>query len=437
VRVTRFEVAGDVNPETRKQRKSFRQFTPDGRGDWKPGLSGLQPPLYRLTALQAAPAGSLVYVVEGEAKAELLRGWALTATTSIMGAEKFRPEHADELSGHDIVILPDNDDAGRKHCALVAGMLTGKARTVKVLELPGLQHKGDVIDWQRAGGTAAELARLTATIGSNGKHHGDAETPFSYGNENSPSLSTGETAIEVRPGQLHILATEGEAALCSSGLPIFQRGHSLVQPVTTEVPASNSRTTIASGLAELTLPAMLDKLSQAATWEKWNARRKAMVACDPPDNVAKIILSRAGFWHVPPIAGIITAPTLRPDGTILEAPGYDAATRLFHAVDPALRRLDMPQRPTRIDADRALVTLKELLTGFPFCTTVDIAVALSAMITPVLRGAMDVAPMHALRAPTAGTGKSFFVDLVGVIATGQSRPKPLTARISVRRSAKP
>jgi putative DNA primase/helicase len=182
---------------------------------------------------------------------------------------------------------------------------------------------------------------------------------------------------------------------------------------------------------------MLDKLSQAATWEKWNARRKAMVACDPPDNVAKIILSRAGFWHVPPIAGIITAPTLRPDGTILEAPGYDAATRLFHAVDPALRRLDMPQRPTRIDADRALVTLKELLTGFPFCTTVDIAVALSAMITPVLRGAMDVAPMHALRAPTAGTGKSFFVDLVGVIATGQSRPKPLTARISVRRSAKP
>lgn len=59
-------------PETGKQRKTFRQFTPDGQGGWKPGLSGLQPPLYRLPELRAAPAGSVVYLTEGEKHSDAL-----------------------------------------------------------------------------------------------------------------------------------------------------------------------------------------------------------------------------------------------------------------------------------------------------------------------------------------------------------------------------
>jgi hypothetical protein len=47
---------------------------------------------------------------------------------------------------------------------------------------------------------------------------------------------------------------------------------------------------------------------------------------------------------------------------------------------------------------------------------------LSAMITPVVRGAFSVTPLHASRAPTAGSGKSFLWDIVAAIAIGQPMP---------------
>ena len=115
--------------------------------------------------------------------------------------------------------------------------------------------------------------------------------------------------------------------------------------------------------------------------------KRRPVSCDPPDNVAKIILNRFGQWRLPSIAGVITTPTMRPDGTILARPGYDATTRLYHFADPVLARLSMPERPSRLDADHAIELLQSLLTGFPFCSDIDHAVALSAIITPVVRGA--------------------------------------------------
>jgi len=189
-----------------------------------------------------------------------------------------------------------------------------------------------------------------------------------------------------------------------------------------DVRASKGRTTTAAGLAALSLPQMLDKLSYAASWGKWSARQRAIVRCDPPDTVAKIILSRAGEWKLPRVAGVVTTPTLRPDGSILSAPSYDAATRLFHAVDPALRLPAMPENPTRRDADIALERLSGLVVAFPFVTGADRSVALSGIVTAVVRGALSVAPMHAFRAPTAGTGKSYFVDLCCAIATGRICP---------------
>ena len=50
------------------------------------------------------------------------------------------------------------------------------------------------------------------------------------------------------------------------------------------------------------------------------------------------------------------------------------------------------------------------------------AVALSALITPVVRGAIGVAPLHALRATTARSGKSYLVDVVSAICAGGPCP---------------
>jgi putative DNA primase/helicase len=238
--------------------------------------------------------------------------------------------------------------------------------------------------------------------------------------------------LDVIPGEIDQLATASEAALRDSGLPIFQRGTSLVVPVSHDVPAAHGRMTIAAGLKELTSPGVIDHLAQAAHFQHWNARSKKMTPTNPPGMVASIILSRSGQWTLPSIAGVITTPTLRPDGSVLTAPGYDAATRLYHVADPELRMPAIKPKPTRADAETALELLKGLLIDFPFVAKnvdgavgVDCAVALSALITPVLRGIIQVAPITGIRASTAGTGKSFLVDLASAIST--ARPCPVLA----------
>ena len=231
--------------------------------------------------------------------------------------------------------------------------------------------------------------------------------------------------IRVVAGELHIVATEGEAALLSAGVPIYQRGHGLVRPVMQDVPAAKGRMTITAALVELSLHSLIDALCASATWEKYDARAEAWVRIDPPKKVADTILSRVGFWTFPKIVGVVTTPTIRPDGSVLSAAGYDPATRLYHAADDTIRLSDAVARPSRKSAEAALKLLSDLLEEFPFVNAVSKAVALSGLITPVVRGALQVAPMHVFRASTAGTGKSYLADTASAIAAG--RPCPVAA----------
>ncbi|MFD2135068.1 hypothetical protein ACFSLT_07185 [Novosphingobium resinovorum] len=144
-----------------------------------------------------------------------------------------------------------------------------------------------------------------------------------------------------------------------------------------------------------------------------------MVITDPPRPVAATILSRDGEWQFPRL-GVITTPTLRPDGTILSTPGYDAQTQLLLMDPPRLPAI--PEQPTRADALKALAFLNALLDEFPFVDEASRSVALSGLITPVVRGAMQVAPMHVTSAPVAGSGKSYIIDLAAAISIGQRAP---------------
>src|SRR6516162_11762021 len=47
---------------------------------------------------------------------------------------------------------------------------------------------------------------------------------------------------------------------------------------------------------------------------------------------------------------------------------------------------------------------------------------MSAIITPIARGAFLVAPMHVADAPVAGSGKSYLFDIVAAIVSGQRMP---------------
>jgi hypothetical protein len=117
---------------------------------------------YRLPELlEAISLDQTVFIGEGEQKADALTRWNLAATCNAEGAGKWTRAHAQYLRDADVVILPDNDDSGRKHADAVGTSLQGIAKRIRVLELPDLPDKGDLVDWQKAGHTREQFDALT------------------------------------------------------------------------------------------------------------------------------------------------------------------------------------------------------------------------------------------------------------------------------------
>ena len=138
--------------------KDFAQQRLDDSGKWiwKGPEKKL---LYRLPDLLADDSDQSVFITEGEKDVDNLRRIGLLATCNSGGAGKFTQDNS-ALKGRVVVILPDNDDPGRRHAADVAKKLEGIAEKIITLELPDLPAKGDVSDWIAAGGTKDELLGL-------------------------------------------------------------------------------------------------------------------------------------------------------------------------------------------------------------------------------------------------------------------------------------
>lgn len=116
-------------------------------------------PLYNWPKLDTA---KVVFVCEGEKAAEAACDIGLVATTSAQGSESAAKTDWSPLAGKAVYILPDNDTPGRKYAEEVAALLAKltPAPSVKIVELPGLPDKGDIVDWIDAGGTKEALMEL-------------------------------------------------------------------------------------------------------------------------------------------------------------------------------------------------------------------------------------------------------------------------------------
>lgn len=151
--IVRYEVVRYANPKT------FRQRRPDARGGWIWNMNGVEPLPYRLPELIGS-GKSIVFVAEGEKDCIHLAAIDEVATCNHGGAEKWSPKINRYFAGRDIIILPDNDEAGCRHAQKVAAQLHPVAKRLRILALSSLPEKGDVSDWIAGGGTSAELHRL-------------------------------------------------------------------------------------------------------------------------------------------------------------------------------------------------------------------------------------------------------------------------------------
>jgi putative DNA primase/helicase len=223
------------------------------------------------------------------------------------------------------------------------------------------------------------------------------------------------------------VVAQAEDALSQSAYSprIFQRGNALVFIVPAEPrPKDRIRHVAGTPLIRTCLaPALRLSLARAAQWYVPNKRNQSLEQQMPKPWVVETVLGKGEWATIPPLTGVILAPTIRSDGSILDTPGYDAATGLFYEPG-AITFPPIPPQPTKADALVALEVLAKPFQDFPFKEPHHYSAALAGVLTVLIRHAIPgFVPMFGIKAPTAGTGKTLLADTIALIATGRASPK--------------
>jgi len=318
--------------------------------------------------------------------------------------------------GRVIVICADDDHetAAREGKNPGIEKATAAAKAVgAVLAVPNFTDqagKSDFNDLAQAEGVEAVQAILDAIL---------AESPTPVLEE---PLDHGG-AILIREGALAEAVDAAEAVLARPDLPIadrvFQRAGRLVRVGVLPVPGPIDGVTRPQGavvILSVEKPFLLTVLSRHGHFKKYDGRVKDLRVIDPPKAVAEAIMSRSGRWPFPVLRGVVSCPTLRVDGSLMLAPGYDRESGYYlnHGL-----KIHVTENPTREEAQKAFDLLADLLSGFSVVESVDYSVALALILTAVARPSLDTAPLFSITAPVRGSGKSTLMDIAAVIATGR------------------
>jgi AAA domain/Toprim-like len=137
----------------RTSEKTFPQQHWDGKAYKWGAPRGPKVP-YNLPDVIAADE---VYICEGEKDADSVTRLGLTATTNAGGAGKWTEDLNRWFEGKKVRVLQDNDEPGREHAREVLKNLTGTAREINIVAVPGAK---DVSLWIEAGGTKERLVEL-------------------------------------------------------------------------------------------------------------------------------------------------------------------------------------------------------------------------------------------------------------------------------------
>jgi hypothetical protein len=226
--------------------------------------------------------------------------------------------------------------------------------------------------------------------------------------------------IDVRPDNTSEQIDAAEAALISAGFGLYQRGGMIVRVGQTVERSRTGATRPLYRMVEVDESHLRELIERCAEFYRFDARTKEDVRTRCPSDLPRTYIARRSIgWKLPQLNGIVTAPTLRHDCSILQTPGYDETSGLFldlrGASFPAIQ-----EKPALNDARAALADLADLLTEFPFVDDASRSTALSAILTALVRRSLVAAPMHAVSAPAPGTGKGYLVNISAQIATGEN-----------------
>ncbi len=116
-----------------------------------------------------------------------------------------------------------------------------------------------------------------------------------------------------------------------------------------------------------------------------------------------------------PLFGIVGSPVLRPDGSLLQTPGYDPATSLYLASKVPLEPVPENPSPAEVMAARRFL-LAEFLGDFPWVGEADKANYVGLLATPILRSYLrTLIPFGVVTLTMPGSGKTILTCGLGML----------------------
>lgn len=287
----------------------------------------------------------------------------------------------------------ENVRAAEWHLSVV---LSAANASVKVIRLPGGTHKKVGIDDYLLSEVADVQALMQHAV--------------------SPERTT---AIKITPN-VREMADKGIEALAYRG-GVYQRAGKLVDLIRPVKPAMRAENGVSAPHTQPMKNArILELLSDAAKWG--TEGETGFSPADVPARVANAVEARGTWEHVPPLEGIIEAPTLRPDGSVLQTAGYDAQTGLF--LVPSCDFPLIPESPTPNDAIEAAGRLCELTSDFPWVSPAHQSAWVAALLTMLARHCIaGPVPIMVFDANAAGCGKTRLARIIALIASGREFPE--------------
>ena len=250
--------------------------------------------------------------------------------------------------------------------------------------------------------------------------HGGGGGGGSFGSGALTSGGAGKPTIYIDPGHLPSIVKS-----CSTILDdvIFKRGIYLVRIGRgSELEDGLSRIGNQPVVLPVTRPWLVRELTERAVFLRWNAKSNDYKVTDCPNNIATTLETGTDDFTFRPLIALANAPFLRVDGSICDAPGYDADTGIYYA--PNLVFPTISVSPSWQEARDALDLIGNLVKQFPFANTVSKSVFLSDVLTAIARPTLPKSPLVLYNATMAGSGKTLMASVANLIAYGHATTHP-------------
>jgi hypothetical protein len=270
-----------------------------------------------------------------------------------------------------------------------------------------------------ANGVAERRVRAELRIASGGPpDDGDDDGADGRGQlqpDGLPKIVLGVDEARVNDEAISALAAESA---------LFQRANLLVHVLRDDRGSAGKtvfRPAGAPRIVSLPTPRLREMMARRAAWllPRRGAKGELVLSpVHPPEWAVRGVAARGNWSGLRHLDAVVGSPTLRPDGTVLDQPGYDEATGLLY--EPRAAFSPVPVNPTTDEVRAAVTQLLDPLRDFPFEGDAHRAAWLAALLTVLARFAFSgPAPLFLFTANTPGSGKTLLASIVAEIVEGR------------------